>query len=103
MSELIAVIESVRQGETYVSPKVSKRVFDHLRSGRPSSGLDKLSVREQEIFKLLGAGFGIKDCAQRLNISISAASTYRARLLEKLGLHTTAQVIRFAIENDLIG
>ncbi|MCA9185418.1 MAG: response regulator transcription factor [Pirellulaceae bacterium] len=103
MSELIAGIEAVRQGETYVSPKVSQHVFQHLRSGKQTAGISQLSAREQEVLSMLGAGFGIKECAARLKISVSAASTYRARLLEKLGLKTTAEIIRFAIENDLVG
>ena len=45
----------------------------------------------------------LKECACRLSISTSSASTYRARLLEKLHLHTTAEIIRFALENDIVG
>jgi DNA-binding CsgD family transcriptional regulator len=45
----------------------------------------------------------LKECAEHLSISTSSASTYRARLMEKLNLHSTAEVIRFALENDIVG
>lgn len=103
MAELVEGIQTVYEGETYVSPKVSQRVFAHLRTGRTKAGLDTLSPREMEVLRMLGSGFGIKECARRLDVSVSAASTYRARLMEKLKLQTTAEIIRFAIENDLVG
>ena len=49
-----------------------------------------------------GAGMSLKECAKYLHISTSAASTYRARLMEKLNLQSTPQVIRFALENDVV-
>jgi DNA-binding CsgD family transcriptional regulator len=45
----------------------------------------------------------LKECAKQLNISTSSASTYRSRLMEKLNLRTTAEIIRFALENDIVG
>lgn len=104
MSELVAGIEAVHSGETYVSPKVSQRVIHHLRVQRKDrAGLDALSPREFDVLRMLGAGFSLTDCAAQLDISVSAASTYRARLMEKLNLQTTAQIIRFTVENGIVG
>jgi DNA-binding NarL/FixJ family response regulator len=66
-------------------------------------GLESLSQREFELLRALGAGMGITECAKHLNVSTSTVSTYRARLMEKLGLKTTAEIIRCAMENGIVG
>jgi DNA-binding NarL/FixJ family response regulator len=104
VSELVEAIQAVSTGEVYISPKVSQRVIQHLRRPkRDRVGLEALSQREFELLRVLGAGMSLKECARHLHISTSSASTYRARLMEKLNLHTTAEVIRFALENDIVG
>jgi DNA-binding NarL/FixJ family response regulator len=104
VGELVEAIKAVAEGEVYISPTLSQRVLQHLRRPRKERvGLEALSQREFELLRVLGAGLGLKECARRLNISASSASTYRARLMEKLNLHTTAEIIRFALENDIVG
>jgi DNA-binding NarL/FixJ family response regulator len=104
VAELVEAIHAVSAGEVYISPKVSQRVIQHLRRPRRDRvGLEALSAREFELLRVLGAGMSLKECARHLNISTSSASTYRARLMEKLQLHSTAEVIRFALENDIVG
>jgi DNA-binding NarL/FixJ family response regulator len=104
VGELVEAIQAASEGEVYISPKVSQRVIQHLRRPRKERvGLEALSQREFELLRVLGAGMSLKECAKHLNISASSASTYRARLMEKLKLHTTAEVIRFALENDIVG
>jgi DNA-binding NarL/FixJ family response regulator len=104
VAELVEAIQSVSAGEVYISPKVSQRVIQHLRRPkRDRVGLEALSQREFELLRVLGAGMSLKECARALNISTSTASTYRTRLMDKLHLKTTAEVIRFALENDIVG
>ncbi|HEV3263541.1 MAG TPA: response regulator transcription factor [Gemmataceae bacterium] len=104
VGELVEAIQAVSSGECYISPKVSQRVIQHLRRPkRDRVGLGALSQREFELLSVLGSGMSLKECARHLNISTSSASTYRARLMEKLNLHSTAEVIRFALENDIVG
>jgi len=104
VGELVDAIKAVSAGEVYISPKVSQKVMQHLRRPKKDRvGLEALSQREFELLRLLGAGMSLKECAERLSISTSSASTYRARILEKLNLHSTAEVIRFALENDIVG
>jgi DNA-binding NarL/FixJ family response regulator len=104
VGELVEAIQAVSSGECYISPKVSQRVIQHLRRPRRDRvGLEALSQREFEMLRVLGAGMSLKECCKHLNISTSSASTYRSRLMEKLNLHTTAEVIRFALENDIVG
>src|SRR5437763_943880 len=94
VGELVDAIKAVSAGEVYISPKVSQKVIQHLRRPKKERvGLEALSQREFELLRLLGAGMSLKECADRLAISTSSASTYRARLLEKLNLHSTAEVI----------
>jgi DNA-binding NarL/FixJ family response regulator len=104
VGELVEAIQAVSAGEVYISPKVSQRVIQHLRRPRRDRvGPEALSQREFELLRLLGAGMSLKECARQLNISTSSASTYRTRLMEKLNLRGTAEVIRFALENDIVG
>lgn len=103
-SELFEAIRAVDQGEVYVSPRVSHQVLKALRNPRSMRvGLDALSPREFDLLRILGAGMGLGECADRLNISTSTASTYRARLMDKLKLRSTAELIRYALEHDIVG
>ena len=102
--ELLEAVSAVGGGEIYISPRVSQRVIHHLRRPRTQRvGLESLSQREFELLRVLGSGMSLKECAAHLNVSISTASTYRTRLMEKLNLHTTAEIIRFALENEVVG
>jgi DNA-binding NarL/FixJ family response regulator len=104
VEELVEAIKSVMAGQIYISPKVSQKVIQHLRRPKKDRvGLEALSQREFELLRLLGAGMGVKECSKHLKISTSSVSTYRFRLMEKLNLHTTAEIIRFALENDIVG
>jgi DNA-binding NarL/FixJ family response regulator len=104
VAELVEAIQAVSAGECYISPKVSQRVIQHLRQPRRDRvGLEALSQREFEVLRVLGSGMSLKECCRHLKISTSSASTYRARLMEKLNLDSTAALIRFALENDIVG
>src|SRR5439155_26120021 len=104
VGELVEAIKAVSTGEIYISPKVSQRVIQHLRRPKKDRvGLEALSQREFEMLRVLGAGMSLKECARHLKVSTSSASTYRTRLMEKLNLHSTAEVIRFALENEIVG
>ena len=104
VKELVEAIKAVYAGEVYISPKVSQKVIQHLRRPkRDRAGLDALSQREFDLLRVLGAGMGLAQAAEHLKISTSTASTYRARLMEKLQLGNTAEIIRFALENEIVG
>jgi DNA-binding NarL/FixJ family response regulator len=104
VTELVDALKAVSAGEVYISTKVSLPVIKHLRQPRRERlGMESLSQREFEILRMLGTGMSLKECASHLDISASSASTYRARVMEKLKLNTTADLIRFALENDIVG
>jgi DNA-binding NarL/FixJ family response regulator len=101
--ELVEAIRAVHAGRVYLSASVSQEVLQHLRKPRRQrSGLASLSDREFSFLRKLGAGRTLQQCAGEMNISVSTASTYRARIMEKLELTSTAELIRFALEHDLV-
>lgn len=102
VDELVEAIDSVSRGDVYISPKVSQEVWSHLRRPRRArEGLDALSGREFDALRILGSGVSLKECADAMSVSVSTVSTYRARILEKLNLSNTAELIRFAVEKNL--
>jgi len=103
VEQLIEAIHAVHEGEIYLPPAFSRSVIDHLRQPkRDRVGLASLSPREFELLRLVGSGSGLKEAAHQLGISVSTASTYRARIMEKLNLESTTDLIRYALENELV-
>lgn len=103
VQELVQGVRAVHQGRVYVSPTISEKMVANLREGKDRSGLKALSKREFQLLTLLGGGMRLQDCAESMRITESTASTYRARILEKLQLNNTAELIRFALENGIVG
>jgi DNA-binding NarL/FixJ family response regulator len=98
--QLAEAIRSASAGRRYVSAALAQSLAASLDRERTAS-VDDLSDRELEVLRLMGAGKSGKQIAALLRVSPKTVSTYRARLLEKLGLHTTADLIRFALERGL--
>ena len=102
VDELVAAIDNVWRGDLYVSPKVSQEVWALMRRPkRNREGIVALSRREFDALRILGSGRSLQDCAQEMDVSVSTVSTYRARVLEKLNLTNTAELIRYAVENGV--
>lgn len=104
VDELVEAIRAVSQGGIYISPQVSQEVWVQLRRPkRERLGLEALSQREFDVLRILGRGVSLQECAEQMKVSTSTVSTYRSRILEKLNLASTAELIRFAIENQVVG
>ncbi|HJN65885.1 MAG TPA: response regulator transcription factor [Pirellulales bacterium] len=104
VEELVAAIQIVQSGGIYISPKVSPEVLRQMRTPkRQRVGLEALSQREFDLLRILGAGKSLQQCAKEMKVSTSTASTYRSRVMEKLKLESTAELIRFALEHDVVG
>jgi two-component system, NarL family, invasion response regulator UvrY len=99
--ELVAAIRRVHRGGRYVSVSLAEQLAADLASGTEGPSHERLSDREYEVLCLMSAGKATKEIAAQLNVSPKTVSTYRARLLEKLELKTTAELIRFAVEHGL--
>ena len=104
VDELVDAICHVDQGEVYLSKKIAPEVWTQLWKSKGSEvGLDALSPREFEVLRLIGSGTTLQDCAKQLDVSVSSVSTYRRRILEKLNLSSTSDIIRYAIEHNATG
>ncbi len=102
VEELLDAINAVHRGEVYITPTLSREVIDQLRSPKTGrEGVGGLSTREFELLRILGAGIGLKEAAGELKVSVSTASTYRARIMKKLSLSSTSELIRYAIDHGL--
>jgi DNA-binding NarL/FixJ family response regulator len=100
-SDLLAAIDTVARGATYVSPIIATRLRPEAPSETTASGLNRLSRREREIFRLVVAGRGSKEIASKLFISIKTVDTHRTNINRKLGVRTTASLIRFAAAHGI--
>lgn len=99
--ELGKALRKALQGGRYVSPTLAEDLADDLSldSSRPAHAA--LSDRELEVLRLLALGKTVSDIADQIALSVKTVSTYRARILEKLHLKTTADIIRYAVDNHL--
>ena len=101
-AELVRAIQTVGRGNRYIGRGLTDALVNGL-SGPVSAPLhEQLSVREFQVFCKLAAGFGLTEIGAQLNLSAKTISTYRSRVLGKLGLRTTADLISYAIRNQLL-
>ena len=98
--EFITAIEEARRGRRYVGPEGAEvGRWSAVAAGTPH---DSLSDREYQVLRMLGSGQTVSDIARDLSLSVKTISTYRMRVLEKLGMRTNAELMRYAIENSLL-
>jgi len=98
---LIDAVQAVARGDAYISPSVADTVLTDYRR-HVTNPLDLLSAREREVLQLISEGRTNKDIAQLLGLSIHTVDSHRSRLMEKLNLNSTGELVRFAIRNGLI-
>ncbi|QNM96673.1 response regulator [Chitinimonas koreensis] len=99
---LIAAIRKLAAGGRYIDPQLADRMVFEVGLGSDKPPHAQLSEREFQIFLRLVRGEGINDIGQQLAISAKTVSTHKLRLLQKLGLGSTAELVRYAIEHKLI-
>ena len=100
--DLMEAIRKVLKGGTYVSNGLADILFRGLDKPAGSALHDELSDREFQVMHLLASGSSVSAIAESLCLSPKTVSTYRTRILEKLGLSTTADIIRYAITHQLV-
>lgn len=98
---LLPAIRKVAHGGTYVSSAVNDLMVHAVRPRDTANPRDSLTSREREVLRLLGEGRTISEIASDLRLSVKTVSTYRTRLLEKVGARTTGELIRYAIRERL--
>lgn len=99
--ELISAVIKVSNGERYITSGLAEIITSSFLDGTGGQPHDILSARELEVIKLLAAGHKLNGIAELLAVSPKTVSTYRSRILEKLNLKTTAEIIRYALSNNL--
>jgi DNA-binding NarL/FixJ family response regulator len=108
-TELISAIRAVHQGRIFVDAQLASAPIGADTPGNPSRGysarapIETLSVREREVLALIAQGHTNQAAADQLGLSIKTVESYRARLMEKLGLASRADLTRVAIECGLLG
>jgi DNA-binding NarL/FixJ family response regulator len=99
--EFVAAIEEARRGRRYVGRDTGD-IIERWSARAASTPHDSLSDREYQVLRMLGSGQTVSDIARDLGLSVKTVSTYRQRVLEKLGMRTNAELMRYAIENGLL-
>ena len=100
--EVVAAIRAVHGGTRYLSPRVADAVIEDNPVDEKADLLERLSAREREVLQLLAEGRTGAEIAQRLSLSQKTVETYRARLVEKLGIRDVAGLVKFAIQRGLV-
>jgi DNA-binding NarL/FixJ family response regulator len=109
--DLVAAVEALESQKTFFTPRVSQMVLDGFLNrekkrseiedvANPSG--DLLTAREREVIQLLAEGRTSKEVAVTLNLSVKTAETHRTNLMRKLGLHSVADLTRYAVRNGIV-
>jgi two-component system, NarL family, invasion response regulator UvrY len=99
--ELAGAVRKVLMGGTHVSPRLAETLAKNLQFGdRPAH--ERLSDRELEVLRGLAAGRSVKEISASLSLSEKTVSTYRTRLLEKMQMHSNAELIQYALHEGLV-
>lgn len=102
-TELEQAIQTVVRGEIYISPETSRKtLLEYGRGATKRDLLATLSPRQREVLRLIAEGMTTKQIAQALEISVKTVETHRAQLMERLGIHDVAGLVRYAIIVGLI-
>ncbi len=99
--DVVGAIRKVLNGQVYVSDRMAAKMVRKLVGGKPEVGaspVDCLSDRELEVFLLIGQGYGTRQIAEQLHLSVKTIETYRSHIKEKLNLNDAAELLRYAIQ-----
>jgi DNA-binding NarL/FixJ family response regulator len=100
--EVVDAIWAVHRGGRYLSKQLADIVIDHVvHRNAPDDPLERLSSRERQVLQLLAEGHSVAEIAATLSLSPKTVETYRARMMEKLGIHELAGLVRFAIQQGV--
>lgn len=100
--EVVDAIWAVHRGGRYLSRQLADVVIDHVvQRSAPDDPLERLSSRERQVLQLLAEGHSVAEIAATLSLSPKTVETYRARMMEKLGIYELAGLVRFAIQQGV--
>lgn len=99
--KVVTAVHQVLAGEIYVSDAMGKKLLRAFQEGRPDSGtpsVERLSDRELEVFRLIGQGYGTRQIAETLHVSVKTVNTYRQHIKQKLKLESGPELLQHAIQ-----
>jgi DNA-binding NarL/FixJ family response regulator len=99
--QLVSTIRKILRGSKHVSERTAELLVQRLSDHKGAHLHEKLSDREFQVLCLMGEGRTVKQIAETLSLSPPTISTYRARILDKMEMRTTAELVKYAIENGL--
>lgn len=102
---LLQAVSAVSQGKSFFSPSIERLVLDDVMRPRSEGLIDRyesLSDREREVFQLISEGRVNKEIAGVLGISLSTVETHRAHIMEKLDLHSAAEIVLYAVRRGIV-
>ena len=102
VDQLVPALRMAITGRKYVTPGVAALLAEHLDGTSRGLPHESLSRREFEVMQKLGAGHRVCDIAQQLGLSMKTVSTFRARMMRKLGMETHADLVRYLVQHDLL-
>jgi DNA-binding NarL/FixJ family response regulator len=100
--ELVKAVHRIMLGKKYITPALAEKLADSLDQDADRLPHENLSDREFEVLKLLASGIPVAEIADKLSLSPTTVSTYRARVLQKMNAKTNADLIRYAMQNKLV-
>jgi DNA-binding NarL/FixJ family response regulator len=100
-NDLVTAVRAVARGEGYLSPAVSEAVLSDYRR-HVTDPMDLLTAREREVLQYIAEGKTNKEIATALKLSVYTVDAHRSRVMEKLNLHSTGELVRFALRNGLV-
>ena len=101
-TDVVEAVRAVAAGERYVHPALGARLVQAESEERRRAASDPLSSREREVLRLLALGHTNQEIAAQLFISVRTAETHRAHVMQKLSLSSRAELVRYALDHDLI-
>ena len=100
--ELVKAVRKVLAGGRYVSAGLAEKLAADLNADGARLPHERLSDREFEVLRMIASGKTASQIAEELHLSVTTVSTYRARILEKMGMTNNAELMRYAIDNRLV-
>ncbi len=106
LTDLASALRSAYRNQLYLSPAIAKRVIEqpaHLNRLKDNQfGLELLTEREKDVLKLIATGLRIKELATQLHVSVRTAETHKKNIMDKLDIHNTVLLARYAIQTNLV-
>jgi DNA-binding NarL/FixJ family response regulator len=101
-SQLVTAIRKVASGGAYISAEVAEQLALNAMPDATGPLHERLSDREFQVFRMIAEGKSVSAIAERLNLSVKTVSTHKANLLQKMNMTTQGELIRYALENNLV-